>query len=713
MGVRVPSKTLSGAVAIAACLTLACGPSEDESAARVADGSKSTQSQSGSGEGRDVLLITVDTLRHDATGFSGAGRVATPITDRLAATGRVFSFAHAHAVVTLPSHASILTGLYPYQHGIHDNAGFVLRDDIPTLAAILERQGYATAAFVSAFTVDRRFGLARGFDVYDDRYEGYRGFAFSPPERPGSETVALALEWWEANRGAPRFLWVHVFTPHFPYEPGEPYASRHRDEPYFGEAAKVDEELRPILETVLVGPDADAIVIYTSDHGESLGEHGEATHGVFAYESTLRVPLVVRARNLVTPGVTDEPARHVDIVPTVLDLLGIGTPPGLPGRSLLAGAPEGHDPGSYFEALSTYLNRGWAPLRGRIEGTDKAIQLPLPELYDLGEDPGEERDRSGEDAARMNAVLDRIPEFTDPNVGRGDLDPDLVRRLEKLGYVAADRPGSPEAFDASTDPKNLIADDQVMDEALARYARGDVDGAMAAMRRLIERQPTMSLAYSHLSYFLTDLGRPAEAVAVLEQAIERGAGNESIHRKLALGLIAVGDPARGWQVLEPYADSPDPETQSALGRAAATLGRNAEARARFDRALELDPTYPTARMDLGILLMTEGRLEEARPMLEDAVARDPFLSEAWNGLGVIRMQTGDIRGAVVAWERALQADPRLSDAWYNLGYARSRLGDAAGAAEALRNYVPLVQGSDREQALQMIRQLEASAGSGR
>jgi arylsulfatase A-like enzyme len=309
----------------------------------------------------DVVLITIDTLRADALGFAGNRRAATPVLDRLASQGRVFPNAHAHNVVTLPSHANILTGLYPYQHGIRDNSGFRLPASVPTLATVLKGAGYATGAFVGSFPLDSQFGLDRGFDAYDDRYpEGSHPESFVFPERRGSEVVGAALAWWRQQKGKPRFLWVHLFDPHAPYAPPEPFAARFAKEPYLGEVAAVDSFLQPLLGPFLEGKEKPALVVVTADHGEALGEHGELTHGLFAYEPTLKVPLVLWGRG-VQPGRDGRWARHVDVFPTVLQAVGLEAKPpaGLvrPGRSLLAPAPQ-EGPDSYFEALSTTLNRG-------------------------------------------------------------------------------------------------------------------------------------------------------------------------------------------------------------------------------------------------------------------------------------------------------------------------------------------------------------------
>jgi arylsulfatase A-like enzyme/Tfp pilus assembly protein PilF len=655
-----------------------------------------------------VILVTVDTLRADATGFSGAGKALTPLADRLAAGGRVFRFAHSHSVVTLPSHTSILTGLYPYEHGVRDNSGYVLDPGLPTLAGLLRDAGWATGAFVSAFTLDRRFGLDSGFDVYDDAYDGYGGPGLTPPERPGKETVRRALAWWKENQENqdnqenPRFLWVHLFTPHFPYTPEEPFASRHPDQPYYGDAEMADSELEPLLAPLLDAADDRTVVIYTSDHGEGLGEHGEMTHGLFAYEGTLHVPLVIRAPGLVEPGVSEVSVAHVDLLPTVVALVGVEPPDDASGTALFD-ARGSTSRTLYFESLSPFLNRGWAPLTGRLAGREKAIHLPLPELYDLAADPAESSNLARDRPERLEELLEGIPEVT---AERGPIDPETVRRLQTLGYVT----GTPAAaaFDAAHDPKNLIHLDAGLARALGHVADGAIEDAIAVLEELIERAPGMELSYGHLAHLYTELGRLDESIAVLQRALSNGVDTEAVRRRLALNLMQQGSALEARAALAPHDASRDPETQSALGRIAAELGEPLEARARFERALAIDPTFPTATMDLGILHLTAGQFDEARRWLERALEQDPYLPEAWNGLGAIHASAGRREAAVRAWRRAVEIDPRMTDALYNLGVSLAEIGDRAGAVEALERYARLVEGPERQDAERLLRRLRGS-----
>ncbi|MCP3978045.1 MAG: sulfatase-like hydrolase/transferase [bacterium] len=657
---------------------------------------------------RDVVLITIDTLRWDATGFSGAGKVETPWLDRLADEGWVAEAAHAHAVMTLPSHASILTGLPPYDHGIRDNAGFTLSPEIPTLATRLAAAEWATGAFVSAFPLDRRFGLGSGFETYDDDYEGYATGPFTFPERPGHATVARALEWWDARRGKRRLMWVHLFTPHFPYAPRAPWASRYPDRPYYGDVAMTDAELEPLIERLLDPTGPAPIIVVTSDHGESLGEHGEDTHGVFAYESTLKVPFLIHAPGLLPAGSDGREARHIDIVPTLLDLLGLDGFDGLAGRTLFSSAWEGDGPGTYFEALTANINRGWAPLYGRIDGGSKAIRLPEPELYDLATDPVEARNRVEIDRATYDALIVGIAEEAYETGDREVVDEEVLERLRSLGYVASASPSEASEHDASADPKNLIHHDRALQGALTAYASGRPDEAIRTLRELLAEQPRMAVAYGHLSFMYSDLGRTDEAVELLERARATGVDTEDLRRKLALSLLRLGRADEAAEVLRPDSASENPETQSALGRVAAARGRTREALERFDRALELDSSFPAGLIDRGTLLLAEGEVEQAIGYLQRGLEADPGHAEGWNALGVARSQRGDATQAIEAWRKAVEVDPRLPDALFNLSMGLAGTGRRAEAELYLERYATLVQGAERRRALDLLARLRKS-----
>src|SRR5512138_46712 len=391
----------------------------------------------------NVLLVTIDTLRPDRLSCYSPKFVQTPQIDALAARGVLFERAFAHAPLTLPSHASLLLGSTPLAHGADDNGMRVIPKDVPSLPKTLKAAGYATGAFVSAFPLDTRFGLNEGFDVYDDKYPARAAASLDFPERKAEKTVAAATDWLSAQTGR-WFLWVHVFDPHAPYAPPEPYATRFAKDPYSGEVAYVDEMLGRLFQAVEArGETGRTLVVLTADHGESLGEHGEMTHSYFAYNSTLSVPLVVAAPGLASRRVYGL-VSHEDIFPTVCDLLGLPQPDGLRGRSfrpLLEGRSRKARP-VYFEALEGYYHRGAAPLRGVIDGSMKFMDSPIPELYDLGTDFGEKRDLAAtKDLAPLRKALEKAMAVEAPASGGGRAarltDRETAERLRSLGYASA------------------------------------------------------------------------------------------------------------------------------------------------------------------------------------------------------------------------------------------------------------------------------------
>src|SRR6185436_12795641 len=342
----------------------------------------------------------------------GSTTVATPNLDRLAREGAMAMHASAQVPLTRPSHVSLLTGLYPAEHGIRDNVSPPLANNVPVLADILKQRGFRTGAFVSSIVLSRQSGLARGFADYADRFDiGEDDARFlNTIQKRGDVAVGEATAWLAEPGPERRFAWVHLYDPHDPYEPPEPYASRYAGRPYDGEVAWSD-ELVGRLDDALgrLGMRNDTLLVVTSDHGEGLGEHGENVHGFFVYDSTLHVPLLVRGPGIAAGGRIAATVGSVDLLPTVLDLLGVGVPAGmkLSGRSLagaLRGGPPPADTPAYAESLLPLLHYGWSDLRSIREARWKYIQAPRPELYDLAHDPGEERNLAEQEPARAAAL---------------------------------------------------------------------------------------------------------------------------------------------------------------------------------------------------------------------------------------------------------------------------------------------------------------------
>jgi arylsulfatase A-like enzyme/Flp pilus assembly protein TadD len=641
--------------------------------------------------GANVLLVTIDTLRADHVGAYGSRANLTPALDALASEGLRFERTYAHVPLTLPSHASIFTGSYPTGHGVHDNGSFKL-GDVPTLATAMKAAGYRTGAFVGAFVLDARFGLNRGFDAYDDRMAGSSA-DLEVVQRTAEEVLAPAYDWiTSANPKSqipnPWFAWIHLYDPHEPYSPPEPYRSRYAPDPYAGEIAYADAALGSFLDRLRAGGVlSNALVVVAADHGESLGEHGERTHGLFAYDATLRVPLVVWAPARIRPGVIAQPARLVDVAPTILDLVGAAPLTSVDGRTLrpvVTGDRSADDPGSYFEALNANLTRNWAPLRGIVADGLKLIDLPLPELYDLAADPGEQRNLYAQQRDRARALearLDRITSAASNSAARPSIDADAEARLRALGYVASSSPAAPKPsriYTAADDPKQLAPLNAALEDAAAMWARGDAANAIATLQGVIKVRPDLILAYDRLAFILRVSGRPAEAVAVLDNAARAGHADRTLLRSLGSALRDAGDLRRSAAVLEELlrGDGSDLQTADALGQTYARLGRGGDAEALFKRVLDRSPNASTTWNNLGALYLVQGRTTDAIDALSRAVAINPTLATAHNGLGVAYARAGQMDRAMAEWKTALDLRPGYADARSNLERAQKERASA-------------------------------------
>lgn len=642
---------------------------------------------------QNVLLITIDTLRADSLGGYG-GRAATPNLDRLARQGVRFTFAHAHAVVTLVSHASILTGLYPFQHGVRDNAGFRVPESLDTLAETLHARGLATGAFVGAFPLNRQFGLAQGFDVYDD--VGSRDAMaadFALPERRAGEVVGRADTWIQAQHGK-WFAWVHVFDPHAPYAPPPPFDSQYAGSPYTGEVAYVDSAIGPLLDLAARQPRPTTVIV-TGDHGEGLGDHGERTHGVFAYEPTLRIPLILAQIATGTAPrdedvVSDVPVRHVDILPTIADLLTFALPAGLPGRTLLTAQPGEREPRpSYFEAMTPMLKRGWAPLMGIIAGRDKYIDLPLNELYDLSSDPQESRNLVAGAGDRLRVLTGQLRGLDPVLPGAQTRERiDVRETLESLGYTSGSAPRKAR-YTEEDDPKRLMDVDRLMMDGIELHRAGREAEAMDAYQRVIARRPDMGLAYRRLAYIQWEAGKTSDAVGTLRHALAVNGPDVDVEVRLGTYLAETGSVAEALPLLE-RAAAEDPENTdglNGLGIAYARAGRPQEALRTFQRILTINPADAYALENIGTVELQRGNSAAARAAFTRAAANDPRSSRAAAGLGVIAMRDGRFDEAVADWRRAVEYDPRNFDALFNLASELLRAGRTAEARQYVEQFV--------------------------
>lgn len=700
-------------VCAAAAVASSCAPSSPDSTRGATPDDAVVDLPAGSHERFNVLLVTIDTLRTDHVGAYGEQAGLTPTLDRFAERGIRFASAFAHATMTLPSHASILTGEYPFQHGVRDNGTFRLDDSRTTLAEVLSRAGYRTGAFVGAFVLDVRFGLAQGFDLYDDFYGEEAGFDdFNFVERRAEQVLEPAAAWIEGSyrpeprtsRGgeeAPWFAWVHLFDPHVPYDPPAPHGDRHPGNPYAGEVAYVDAALGDFLDRLGAAGHLDrTLIVATSDHGESLGEHGEKTHGAFAYNATLQIPLILwssRIEELIdaheasaNPGsatsagqdspapVFADPVGHVDILPTVLELLGLPIPHGVQGSQLL-----GDSRPIYFEALSPWLTLNLAPLTGVIEGEYKFIELPVAELYHLPTDAAETNNRFRERsqiAQQLRATLQRLI-GTDrgiAGVDPGDLQPldeATRRRLQSLGYLAATSHPTPKSFTAADDPKNAIDEIEDHRAAMTSYAAGDAGEAIRLLQGVIDGRPASTVAHMNLASVLFAIGRLEDAIGVLNAAAGRNPDNPLVMARLGSYLAEAGALDRAVEILESAAEkSPhDVEVLTALAVAYGRLRRENQARELLERALEIDPSSASTYNNIGTAYLRQRNYPEAIAHFRRAIELAPSFWPAYEGLGGAYVQSGRLSEAADAWERLIEIYPRNYDAIYNLGIALAQL----------------------------------------
>ena len=625
----------------------------------------------------NVLLVTVDTLRPDALGWV-AGRNATPEIDRLAAEGFRFAGAVSPAPVTLPAHASILTGLVPRRHGARDN-GQPLPAGPVTLSETLGARGYATAAFVSGFPLARAFGVDRGFTHYDDALPD------GPPdrrERRAARTADAAAAWIDKAR-EPWFAWVHFYDPHDPYEaPGADTRAA-----YDGEVAAVDRALGTLRRRAAAR--GAVLTVLTADHGESLGEHGEDTHGFFVYESTIAVPLVVHLPRRVRPGQSSAPVRLVDVAPTVQDLLGLPVPQGIDGVSLvplLDGAGADARPAA-IETLRPWASYGWAPLRALREGGWKLIDAPRRELYDLARDPGERANLAAAEPARAEAMAMALARLPSTKIAAPALDAESMERLRALGYVGAGGEAPPdEPPPGLPDPKDRIGAWNALGAAEGMLVRRELAAAIAKFDEVLATEPANRFALSRSGQALVDLGRVAEGIGRMEKAVAAGPRHAESRLALAQALTRAGrhqDAVAQWTELTRLQPR-DAAHWVGLGGALGLSRQPASAVAAFTRAAALRPDDPEVLVRLGFAEHAAGRTAEAAAHLGEAAALRPEGFEHAGALGVLLARLGRDAAARSWLEKARPADPDYAEARFQLARLHARAGEPEAARRALQ-----------------------------
>jgi choline-sulfatase len=723
--------------------------------------------------GAPIVVISIDTLRSDHLPAYGYKGVETPAIDSLRKDAILFSKAYSHCPLTLPSHASLLSGLLPNHTGVRDNSGYVF-DAVhhPYLPQLLQKAGYQTGAAVSAFLLRRATGLSNGFDFYDDDMPA--GAGGETAERAGAVSVHRGLEWMKGRGGKPFFLFLHLYEPHTPYDPPEPFASRYRSAPYDGEIATADAAVGTVLaELKRRGLYDGAIVVLLSDHGEGLGEHGEEQHGFFLYRETLQVPLLVKLPGGVRSGTTVlAPAQLVDVAPTLLALAGVERPAGLDGQSLFSLPAERR---VYAETFYPRLHYGWSELASLIEGRFHYIHGPAPELFDLAADPRETRDVLTAErpaAAGLRRALDGYDRSLAPP---SPVDAETARKLASLGYAGQAQPGTGPLPDPRT-KRGVLRDLQTARVLAAGERYGE---AAAVLRKIVGEEPGMVDAWAFLGSCLdhppaedppaalaayqkafalaggapelalpvarelykmgrfdearahAELAVPADPAAAQEVlasialargdadsalAMTRRAGRakESFRRDLGLLLAQSGRPEEALEVLAPLgSQNADPATLNVLAHALADAGRQPEAAALLERALANDAKNAKnaeAHELLGVIDLGLRRPEEARTQLEQAVAIDHNRPSAWNSLGVALYAVEGPEAALRAWQQAVTLDGTQYDALLNIGLVSARAGRTDQARQALRRFVATAPPERFAPAIQKARQLLQEIG---
>jgi arylsulfatase A-like enzyme/tetratricopeptide (TPR) repeat protein len=672
----------------------------------------------------NVLLITLDTTRADRLGCYGYASARTPALDALASAGVVCERAVTVAPLTLPAHTSLFTGLYPAETGIRSNGRGRLADTIPTLAEVLKRQGYDTGAFISSFVLDAKFGLARGFQKYDDDITASAaGGEHAHRERDGAAVVDAALEWLGARPAKPFFCWVHLFDPHAPYlSHADLFADEFADRPYDAEIAYVDRQVARLVDFLKTnGLDSRTLVVVVGDHGEGLREHQEPKHGMTLYETVLHVPLILRQTGALPFGLRiPDCISLVDVSPTILDLARIKDPRTTTGQSFSSQLRGGTPTASicYAATDEPFLNNGWSSLRSVRNGSWKYIRTTKPELYDLAADPTE-----------LNNLADAQPEkLQEMEIQLSDLEARLVlqstakvqlrphekRALESLGYLGGKTPEKTKGTGQElADVKDMLPFEMLVDDAADEIARGQFEPSVTRLSEIVQRYPGYSKANCFLATALRRQRQYDEAAETLQRflkvspnAVEAHYGLATVFLEEGRDEMAAAELQRILEIDPEYADAHyelglmdmrQGNSDAALDRFDAVLdidhcngaayaeratllvgmGRIRDALADYDQALKYSPSSPTLHHNLGIVLQGAERHEEALTHLRRAVELDPNRADFQYSLGAILMDQGQFSLAVAPLAKAIELDPGLTQAQIRLEQARNAPSDSS------------------------------------
>ncbi len=675
----------------------------------------------------NVLLITLDTMRCDRIGAYNDHFAKTPNIDRIAGQGVLFTRAFAHNPMTLPSHVNILTGTTPLYHGISNNTNFRLDKTSLTLAEYLKKRGYHTAAYIGSFVLSKYFGLDQGFDQYREPTE--------KDEFIAAEVLGPAGKWINAQQ-QPWFCWVHLWDPHSPYTPPEPYASRYAKDPYSGEVAYVDAQLGNFFKELEKNKKLDhTVVVITGDHGESLGDHGEHEHGYFAYNSTIHIPLIIYGPGVNIPAKKiDSNVCHTDIFPTICDILNKGgkaqdTPPHLQGQSLLPliQNPKGQ-PGAeatarviYFESKGPYLDKGWAPLEGYIQGDRKFIDQPIKELYDIAKDYEEKNNIIS--GVRISTLLGTLRQAKttltakDKQTSKADVEPAVLQKLRTFGYLAGFKQEKKTVFSRQDDLKVLLPIQNMIRKAAQLVNRAQYDEALKLYTAVLKKRPDNVSSYVFSAEIYSKTGRPTLAIETLQAGLKQKPDNLELKSRLGVIFTEINKVDEGIKILQDVLSKEDvnAEAWNYLGVAYYKKGMFGKAIEAYTKAIGIDKNYDLPYNNLGTLylsrfLKTRDSREHRRAVdyFKQAISCNPRLASAYNGLGAAYKFSNQKQEAIAAWQKALENKPDFIDVYFNLGILLIETGQKAQARQYLntckQKYSSRLRDRDKAQLDRLISQ---------
>ena len=659
----------------------------------------------------DVVLITVDTLRADRVG--GA---LTPAINAVGARGARFLAARTTVPLTLPAHVSLMTGAIPPATGVRLNGVHRFDGSRPTLATLFKDAGFETAAFIGAFVLDRQFGLATGFDTYDDQITRTPGAPLNlEAERPASAVADRAIAWLRERQQAggpsrrPYFVWAHFYDPHAPYTPPADARARAGGDAYNGEVAYADAEIGRLLAAVAATTAGrPTLVVILGDHGESLGEHGERTHGMLLYDGALRIPLVIAGPG-VSAGEHRRPVSIADVAPTVLRLAGLAVADGIQGRDLLSGSGESHE---VYAETQYPRTLGWSALASLVEERWKVIapEGAASELYDLEHDPAERDEASARKPDVVQAAAARLAAIRQGEAAPAPAaaSPETQERLRALGYIGTAPPLRP-AGRAGINPAAQIATWVAFEDALGQINAGSARDALATLAALHAANPGAQLIAATYANALSTQGRHREALAIYRNAVRSWPGDSMLFHDLAVAAQRAGlggEAARAEQAAIAL-DAKNGAAHNGLGLLHVEANRVVEARQAFERAVAADPSSAEYLTNLGNAKRASGDRAGAEAAYRSALASDPGAANALNGLGALLVETGKPREAIPLLERAAASDASLWEARLNLGIAHQTAGNLDAAAVAYRAVLgaPPRFGRERQAAKELLASL--------